>query len=171
MKYKRSNEDLIIRLNDRLLLLKEDAINLRKDVRYAGRVASELRALVIKTRTNHPLLLDIASLYNNKLEYQTNAPPHYPQVSTLEKTLDSTYQIKYGGVYVHTVRDLIKAIADKEGAHEDREFTTEHLELKSEEISIGGYPAYVYQLILVAEIVVYTGGQLLHSIELQSNDL
>jgi hypothetical protein len=165
--YQRTDQELIDRLRARLKLLREDVTNLRKDSDYAARVATDLRALVVTTRTNHPLLLELAVKYGDKLEYETDAPPHMPQIATLEQTLNGMYQAKYEGKYIHSVIDLIKTVADKEGAHEDPEFSEEHIETKSEDISVGGYPVYIYQLILIGELVVQVGHRFLENIDTQ----
>lgn len=161
MAYQRTDNELIDRLRARLKLLKQDVANLKQDPDYAARVAADLRTLVIATRTNHPLLLDLAAKYKDPLEYETDAPPHMPQIATLEQTLNGLYQAKYEGKYMHTVTDLIKTVADKEGAHEDTEFSEEHIETKSEDINVGGYPVYIYQLILIGEVVVHVGDKFL----------
>lgn len=164
MNYQRTDKELIDRLRARLKLLKQNIANLRQDSDYAAQVAADLRSLVVSTRTNHPLLLELAAKYNDTLEYETDAPPHMAKTATLEETLNGLYQAKYEGRYMHTVLDLIKTVADKEGAHEDPEFTEEHIETKSEDISVGGYPVYIYQLILIGDVVVCVGMRFLNKL-------
>lgn len=160
MNAQRTDEELFERLVSRLKHLEDDTVKLKAgDLTHAGRVADQLRVLVIQTRTNEPLLLSLAKKHGDRLEYQTDAPPHLVKTTTLEETLNSLYQDKYEGTYLHTVRDLIKGIADKEGAHEDPVFTDDHIEMKSEEYLIGGYPPYVYQLITISKLVVYLGNK------------
>jgi hypothetical protein len=163
--YKRTDAELVHRLSSRLSHLADDVAKLKAgDMSYAGRVAGELRTLVVTTKTNTPLLLHLAEKYKNKLEYNTDLPPHMPKTATLDWALNSMYQAKYEGKYIHSVLELIKTIADKEGAHEDLEFSDEHIETKSEEFNIGGFPPYVYQLIQTGELVVHVGNKFLRDL-------
>lgn len=157
MSYSRSNEELIKRLEERLKHLEIDLNHLKSDLSYAGRVAVELRVLVVKTNTNIPLLLYLAEQYGYELSYSIDAPPHMASSANLLDTLNSDYQVKYEGKVITKVIELIKTIADKEGAHEDLEYSNSHLDAKSEEFNIGGYPAYIYQLLVIGHTVLRVG--------------
>lgn len=165
MNYSRSDIELIKRLTARLKFLEEDVKGLKHDLNYAGRVATDLRVLVVNKGSNKALLLDLAAKYGDRLEYQTFAPPHLQKQTTLVETLQGPYQSKYEGKIMHSNLDLIIAVANKEGAHEDQTFTDQYIETKSEEYNIGGYPAYIYQLIKMGDLVHHVGLEFLKHIE------
>lgn len=153
-------------------------------------VAGQLRALLVRSRTNHPLLLELADevgfpleLYSIPLDFleqreailvpqsiqwtgdsvrATDEGPPFVQKVTMDEWLDSTQVIVYGKRI--TGKQLIQMIANKlGGSHFDRTMPNELREMTLFEI--GGLPSQYMTLVRVADVVARLGEDLLDHVE------
>ncbi len=110
-------------------------------------IASNLRALIIETRTNKPLLQHLTKYYGMEMIIHRNIPPIIGKKSilSLNELLDElAFASNVPSPVSLTNKELIKVFADQEGAHEDHSNTDELRRLKGDGfiLKIGGIVAH-----------------------------
>lgn len=145
----------------------EDYINEYKKGKLgrAKSISTDLRALLISTKNNKPLLLNLAEAHRIPLIVVRDVPPIQGLKSSL--TLDEfLLELSFASTVPTHVKlngyQFIKHYANQQGAHEDLDISDELLRAKGGEaiVSIGGLLAHDYLLISLAETVLYAASPL-----------
>ena len=146
MKVRRTDEELDRALVDRLYNLKDYVEEYRSGKR--GRIkdiATNLRVLVVKTRTNRPLLFDVAKKYDVPLIVNRDVPPIRGLKSRLnldEALEELCFASAVPSAAELTGIELIKEYADQEGAHDDMSISETFNRSKGDGLLIGGVPPH-----------------------------
>jgi hypothetical protein len=148
-------------------------------------VAGQLRALIVETRTNHPLLVDLANeagfpliVYTGRpdftdfllstgataifqgdamvLEKDKGGPLNYE--TTLSEAIKT--QRTFIGTQSYTLEDIILMIANTEGAHYDPD-RPEALD-QMDQVELGGLPSQFRTIYGIGRVVRDLGHSLLH---------
>ena len=162
---KRTLADMVEQLETQLRLLREysDRAFGDKQDEYLPEVAGKLRLLLVKSRHNKPLLLEVADQLGVNLEVTIHGPPglQYPAGDLTEGrcrvgdriTLDAFFDLLAVGVKTSsgfitlTKRELIRAWCEQlGGVHEDWSVDEEVVKAIKTGLTVGGYEPCVLEL-------------------------
>lgn len=166
----RSDESLINALKNHLALLEEysqRAFN-QNDLKYCGEVAGKLRVLVLRSRLNTPLLLDLMEKY----QIQVNVTLNFEETTiTMDEYLDRlayAIRVKEHGMVEVSNRQLVGLWAQQYGAsHEDWELDIDLAAGLNSDIYIGGLQATVRVLRAISNTVLSVGSEFLKTLDNQ----
>lgn len=157
-KIKRDQKDLEKALLDRLDNLSEQISDYKAGKKSRMKdMAVNLRVLLVKTRTNNALLLDLAEMNRVDLVYNYFGPPIIgrKEIYTINELLNKTAFLSNVPTKVSlTYRELIKDIADQEGAHEDMSFSESLHRAKNSGIYVQNIAACDLSILKFAEIIL-----------------
>jgi hypothetical protein len=160
-KIKRTKKELIVELNEQLNLLEEAIQKVKSgDFKYVRNLASILRILVIKTKTNTPLLFYLSDIYSIELNVVIDSP-----FGVKKQTLKDHLKKLYFASGTEGIRmnneDFIKIASQQDGGvHVDHQIDFGY-SFSNSGVLLGGLPPKVYKLRILASHVLNAGRDLL----------
>lgn len=130
-------------------------------------IAVNLRVLLINSRSNTPLLQHLALIHGVDLIHKYSGPPMIGKrdiYSLDELSNESAYISNVPSPVSLTYEELVKVIADQEGAHEDHGFSEPLHRLKNSGVYILNSKASDLSLLYFAEIVLNSSQPLIQRI-------
>ncbi len=160
----RPDEDLLHTLIRHLSLLEDFAQRAfgEGDDRYYGEIAGKLRVLVVRTRTNKPLLLDLMVKYESTVKVTLDRPVG-PKAVSLEDYLAEVCFMQHtpsGERAIFTRSKFIASWAQQFGAsHEDWEHTEDFAVARNPGVTVGDQPLPVHYLRGFCRTVIAVGAR------------
>lgn len=162
----RNEDDLISALSDNLDLLEEAIKKSRAgDFKYIKVIKGILRVLVYTSKSNIPLLIELAKKYSVIPTIKTEGPR-----GVFERPLDIFLEeIGFASgtenIILKNIDLIVKGSQQEGGAHEDWDIDKDYLFSKGDGLLIGGIPPLVRKFIGMSNCIHISGVKVLKEIE------